>query len=59
MRQNESYKGYTLLIAEQNLAMALTLAERALVLDHGRVVFDGPSATLLADKDLQREHLGL
>jgi branched-chain amino acid transport system ATP-binding protein len=52
-------EGYTLLIAEQNLAMALKLAERALVLDHGRVVFDGLSDVLMADKDLQKEHLGL
>lgn len=52
-------EGYTLLIAEQNMAMALRLAERALILDHGRVAFDGPSATLLADKALQRKHLGL
>ena len=54
-----SAEGYTLLIAEQNVAMALRLAERALVLDHGRVVFDGPSADFLADEGLQREHLGL
>ena len=48
-----------LAIAEQNLAMALKLAERALVLDHGSVVFDGPSDILMADKDFQKEHLGL
>ncbi len=52
-------EGYTLLIAEQNMAMALELAERALILDHGTLVYDGSSAGLLADEALQREHLGL
>lgn len=52
-------EGYTLLIAEQNIAMALRLARRALILDHGRIVFDGSSARLLADNALQCEHLGL
>lgn len=52
-------QGYTLLIAEQNLALALGLAERALVLDHGRLVFDGSSQALMADEAFQREHLGL
>lgn len=52
-------EGYTLLIAEQNMAMALRLAPRAVVLDHGGIVFDGASADLLADTDFQREHLGL
>lgn len=52
-------EGHTLLIAEQNVAMALRLAGRALVLDHGRVVFDGTSSDLLADEALQREHLRL
>lgn len=52
-------EGYTLLIAEQNMAMALRLAGRVLVLDHGRVAFDGPSSVFMADKDLQRGHLGL
>lgn len=51
--------GYTLLIAEQNISMALALAERALVLDHGSIVYDGSSATLVSDEVLQREHLGL
>ncbi|QCI67173.1 ABC transporter ATP-binding protein [Phreatobacter stygius] len=52
-------EGLTMVIAEQNVAMALRLATRAVVLAHGRIVFDGAPATLLADTDLQREHLGL
>lgn len=52
-------ENYTLLIAEQNLALALGLAPRVLVLDHGRLVYDGSSQHLLADEAFQREHLGL
>ncbi|NPD16341.1 ABC transporter ATP-binding protein [Xinfangfangia sp. D13-10-4-6] len=52
-------EGYTLLIAEQNMTMALQLAERVLILDHGTLVHDGGSAAFLADEALQREHLGL
>ncbi|MGR9202247.1 ABC transporter ATP-binding protein [Rhizobium leguminosarum] len=51
--------GYTLLIAEQNITLALALAKRALVLDHGSIVYDGPSASLVSNEALQREHLGL
>jgi branched-chain amino acid transport system ATP-binding protein len=52
-------EGITMLIAEQNVAMALRLATRAVVLAHGRVVFDDVPARLLADTNLQREYLGL
>ncbi len=52
-------EGYTLLIAEQNMTMALQLAERVLILDHGTLVHDGASTAFLADEALQREHLGL
>lgn len=52
-------EGLTLLIAEQNVAMALRLATRAVVLARGHIAFDGPPAALLTDRALQREHLGL
>lgn len=52
-------EGYTMLIAEQNIAMALKVSTRALLLDHGRIVYDGPAVDLASDKHLQREHLGL
>lgn len=52
-------EGMTLLIAEQNVSMALRLATRAIVLGGGKVVFDGAPKTLLADRDLQRETLGV
>ena len=38
-----------LIVVEQHVRMALSLAEQAIVLDHGRVVHRGSSAELLAD----------
>ena len=52
-------EGMTMLLAEQNVAMALRLATRAVVLAGGRIVFDGEPQRLLADRELQREHLGV
>jgi len=52
-------EGMTMLLAEQNVAMALRLATRAAVLAGGRIVFDGEPQRLLTDRELQREHLGV
>jgi len=41
--------GLTIILVEQHAMMALEFAERALVLDRGRVVHDGPSRALAAD----------
>jgi branched-chain amino acid transport system ATP-binding protein len=52
-------EGMTVLLAEQNVAMALRLASRAIVLANGRIVFNGDPEALIADRELQREHLGV
>jgi branched-chain amino acid transport system ATP-binding protein len=41
--------GLTLLLVEQNTRLALAIAPRTVVLDRGRIVYDGPSHTLKAD----------
>jgi branched-chain amino acid transport system ATP-binding protein len=43
-------EGLTIILVEQHAMMALEFAPRALVLDRGRVVHDGPSAALAADQ---------
>jgi branched-chain amino acid transport system ATP-binding protein len=45
-------EGMTVLIVEQNVRMALDIADTAYVLDHGVVVHQGPAAALAADEGL-------
>jgi branched-chain amino acid transport system ATP-binding protein len=49
----------TLLLVEQNLQVARTLAEKVVVLDQGRVAYMGDVAELLADPALARRYLGV
>jgi branched-chain amino acid transport system ATP-binding protein len=50
--------GVTVLLVEQNARMALQLANRAYILEQGRVVGEGAGAELLADVGVQRAYLG-
>jgi branched-chain amino acid transport system ATP-binding protein len=50
--------GLTILLVEQNAAMALRTAHRAYVMDRGRVVREGPAATLVADPEIVAAYLG-
>lgn len=50
--------GNTILLVEQNARMALELADRAYVLQHGHVVLQGLSTDLAADDTVQRAYLG-
>ncbi|MBE9607190.1 ABC transporter ATP-binding protein [Acetobacteraceae bacterium H6797] len=52
-------EGMTVLLAEQNLQLALKLCPRALVLAGHRLVFDGASAELAANQQLIHEALGV
>lgn len=51
--------GLTILVAEQQVPLALTLADRGYVLDHGRIVLSGTSDELTADPEVQRAYLGV
>uniref|UniRef100_A0A7C5VFQ0 ABC transporter ATP-binding protein n=1 Tax=Thermus caliditerrae TaxID=1330700 RepID=A0A7C5VFQ0_9DEIN len=52
-------EGITVLLVEQEAARALALADRAYVLSNGRLVRQGPAASLLQDPQFQRAYLGL
>ena len=51
--------GVTVLLVEQRLAEALALADRAYVLQTGRVVMSGPAAVVAADDGVRRAYLGI
>jgi branched-chain amino acid transport system ATP-binding protein len=44
-------EGMAVIVVEQHARLALSLTERAIVLDRGRIVHDADSASLLADGD--------
>jgi branched-chain amino acid transport system ATP-binding protein len=49
MRRLAAADGLTLIVVEQNIRLAFDIAPRVVVMDRGRVVYDGASATLAAD----------
>jgi branched-chain amino acid transport system ATP-binding protein len=51
-------EGLTILVAEQNAAIALAAASRAFVLEAGRIVASGPSSDLLRDDRIRQSYLG-
>ena len=51
--------GITTIIVEQNAIAALNLADRALILDMGEIVFDGSAETVLGDSELRQQYLAL
>jgi len=51
--------GITTIIVEQNAVAALELANRAIILDMGQVVYTGTAREVLDDEELRREYLAL
>jgi branched-chain amino acid transport system ATP-binding protein len=52
-------QGITTILVEQNAVRALALADRAIILDTGMVVFDGTAAEVLENKELREEYLAI
>ncbi len=50
--------GVTILLVEQNAQMALSIADRAYVLETGTISKDGPADELLHDDDVRKAYLG-
>jgi branched-chain amino acid transport system ATP-binding protein len=51
--------GVTILLVEQNAAMALDVADQAYVLEHGRIVIAGTGAELSGNDEVRRVYLGV
>ncbi len=52
-------QGTSVLLIEQNAAMALSIATTGYIMETGKVVMDGPAARLLKDEDVKEFYLGL
>lgn len=52
-------QGITTVIVEQNAIRALALADRAVILDTGTVVFDGLASEVLENEELRSEYLAI
>ncbi|MDB5041318.1 MAG: transporter family protein [Candidatus Eremiobacteraeota bacterium] len=52
-------EGLAILLVEQNVEIALEVADRAAIIDQGAIVFDGSARELRARGDLQSTYLGV
>jgi len=52
-------QGMTTVIVEQNAVRALELADRAVILEGGQIVYDGTAAEVLGDAALRSEYLAI
>ena len=52
-------QGTSVLLVEQNVAMAMALATRAYVMEEGRIVAQGQASELLTRPEIQKAYLGL
>ncbi|EBA14387.1 branched-chain amino acid ABC transporter, ATP-binding protein [Roseobacter sp. SK209-2-6] len=52
-------QGMTTIIVEQNAVRALELADRAVILDTGGIVFDGTASEVLENAELRAEYLAI
>jgi branched-chain amino acid transport system ATP-binding protein len=51
-------EGLSVLLVEQNVPLSLAVADRAYILDDGKVAFAGPVAALAEDRDLVQKLAG-
>jgi len=58
LRRINAEDGLTIFLVEQNVKQALKLAQRAYVLENGRIVLQGSGAELLGDPRVQAAYLG-
>jgi branched-chain amino acid transport system ATP-binding protein len=58
MRRINEEEKVSMLLVEQNAALALDLADNAYVLETGRVVMSGPAAVIKNDENVRKSYLG-
>ena len=52
-------EGVSILLVEQNAALALELSDYGYVLENGKIVTDGPADKLAADEDIREFYMGM
>jgi branched-chain amino acid transport system ATP-binding protein len=52
-------EGVAVLVVEQNVQSALAVADRVYVMNHGKIVYEGPTSNLRTDTALRRRLLGV
>jgi branched-chain amino acid transport system ATP-binding protein len=57
--QQINAKGVTILLVEQDVKKSLSIASRGYVIEHGRIVMEGPGQQLLSDPHLKETYLGI
>jgi branched-chain amino acid transport system ATP-binding protein len=58
LRTINEQEGVSMLLVEQNASIALELADHAYLLETGRIIMQGPSATIGSDESVRRAYLG-
>jgi len=58
LREIRDREGVSMLLVEQNAAMALELADRAYLIETGRVVLEGSARELQSNDGVRRSYLG-
>ena len=56
--QDCNQQGMTILLVEQNANMALSISDRAYVLETGNIVLEGPAKELMGNEEVKKAYLG-
>jgi branched-chain amino acid transport system ATP-binding protein len=59
IRRLKEERQLTVLLVEQNAALALDIADHGYVMENGRIVLEGPAETLRENSDIKEFYLGL
>ncbi len=59
IRRLKEERQLTVLLVEQNAALALAIADHGYVMENGRIVLDGPAESLRQNSDVKEFYLGL
>jgi branched-chain amino acid transport system ATP-binding protein len=59
LKELNEKEGITLLLVEQNVKIALSIAQHAYIMENGRIVLDGTADELLQNEDIKEFYLGL